>query len=276
MNQQKQKNKFRQGVFIVTYAKTEKGIRYLILKRKLHWIGWEFVKGGLKSKEKIESAIKREVKEETGQFPLNIQDYNFSGKYLYEETLPDRNSFAGQTFSLYSAEIKKEKIKLDEKEHSDYLWVSFDETIKKLTWSNQKESLKIVDEFLKKLSKFRSIKTSSGKLIIAGKDAKTNEELISQVGKEEDVLHTEKPGSPFVNIKSSTTNDQDRKEAAIFCAAKSQDWRDNKSDVGVHIFKGKEISKSKGMKTGTFSVKKKKTIKVKKEDIKKWSQRQSN
>ena len=122
----------------------------------------------------------------------------------------------------------------------------------------------------KKLVKFKEIKTSSGKLVLAGKNAKNNEELVAQVQPEEDVFHTAVPGSPFVNIKSSITNKQERLEAAIFCAAKSQDWRDNKSDVEVHWFKGKDLYKRKGMKIGTFGVKKKKIIKIKKKEIEKW------
>ena len=116
--------------------------------------------------------------------------------------------------------------------------------------------------------KFREFETSSGKKVLAGKNARDNEELIKQAEKNEIVLHTTKPGSPFVNIKGKA-NKKDIKEAAIFCAKYSQDWRDNKSDVIVHKFKGEDVYKRKGMKTGTFGVKKFKKIKikVKKKDI---------
>jgi len=117
--------------------------------------------------------------------------------------------------------------------------------------------------------RFRQMTTDSGKLVLAGKDAKSNEELIAQVEPNEDVFHTAKPGSPFVNIKGKS-NIRDRKEAAIFCAKHSQDWRDNKQDVVVHYFKGKDIYKNKLMKLGTFGIKKKKIIKIKKSDIEKW------
>ena len=117
--------------------------------------------------------------------------------------------------------------------------------------------------------KFRQITTKSETIILAGKDENSNEELVKQIEKDEEVFHTEKPGSPFVNIKGKAKK-EDVKIAAIFCAAKSQDWRDNKKDVLVHQFKGKDIFKIKGMKTGTFGVKKHKAIKVKKSDIEKW------
>lgn len=118
--------------------------------------------------------------------------------------------------------------------------------------------------------KFREFKTSSGKLVLAGKNAKNNEELIAQVQPDEDVFHTAKPGSPFVNIKDKNPSSDDIKETAIFCAAKSQDWRDNSSDVKVHLFKGKDISKRKEMKVGTYEVKNKKNILIKKSEIEKF------
>lgn len=260
--------KFRKSVFVVVYRKSEKGTRYLLLKRKLHWRGWEFPKGGIGKNEKVSETIEREIKEETGQIAENIQNHNFSGKYKYKPQPKDRE-FIGQTFSLYSAEIKNEKIKIDEKEHSDYLWLPYTDAWRKLTYRNQKKSLKIVNDFIGKISKFKNFRTSLGKLVLAGKNEKNNEELIAQIDPEELVFHTKKPGSPFVNLKDKTPNQEDIKESAIFCALKSQDWRDNRSDVIVNMFRGKDIYKTKDMKTGSFGVKNCQTIKIKKEDIEK-------
>ena len=292
-------DRYRKSVFIVVYRKTSNEIKYLLLKRKLHWRGWEFPKGGVNQGENFDEAVKRELKEETGQFPPNIQQHNSSGKYLYKKEFQDRGKIIGQTFSLYSAEIKNSEIVLDEREHSDYLWLPYSEAYKKLTYQNQKKCLEVVNNSLQNISKFRSFTTSSGKLVLSGKNAENNEELIKQAEPEELVFHTEKPGSPFVNIKnkspsprdiqggrenpqaddtaapsprddSSEPSGDDIKESAIFCASKSQDWRDNKSDVKVNLFKGKDISKRKGMKTGTFEVKNKKTILIKKKEIEKF------
>jgi predicted ribosome quality control (RQC) complex YloA/Tae2 family protein len=119
--------------------------------------------------------------------------------------------------------------------------------------------------------KFRKILTKKGTLVLSGKNAENNEELIQQVQPEEYVFHTELPGSPFVNIKGKAKLG-DKKTAAIFCAKHSQIWRDNKTDIIIHIFKGKDIYKEKEMKTGTFGIKSFKKIKVKKEEIEKWHQ----
>lgn len=117
--------------------------------------------------------------------------------------------------------------------------------------------------------KFRKFKTSSGKRVLGGKTAENNEALISQIKANEIVLHTAKPGSPFVNIKSAKATAKDIKEAAIFCAKYSQAWKKSKikKDILVHLFKGKDIYKNKAMKLGTFGVKKHKKMIVKKEEI---------
>ena len=49
--------------------------------------------------------------------------------------------------------------------------------------------------------KFREYFTSLGSLVLAGRNSKNNEEIVAQTEPEEIVLHTVKPGSPFVNIK---------------------------------------------------------------------------
>ena len=113
---------------------------------------------------------------------------------------------------------------------------------------------------------FRKFCVSSGKDVLCGKNAEQNEFLVEQSADNEAVLHTKAPGSPFCNIKGKATK-EDIKEAAIICAAYSKDWKKNKSDVEVHVFKGKDIFKEADMKTGTFLVKHVKSIKVKKNEI---------
>ena len=117
--------------------------------------------------------------------------------------------------------------------------------------------------------KFRQITSESGKKILAGKDAESNEALVEQARENEIVLHTAKPGSPFVNIKGKAGK-VDIKEAAIFCVKYSQTWKKatRKPDVEVHYFLGKNIFKDKNMKLGTFGVKNAKKIIIKKEEIK--------
>jgi len=122
---------------------------------------------------------------------------------------------------------------------------------------------------------FREMITDRETMIFGGKNSKNNEELIAQVEKNEEVFHTAEPGSPFVNIKGKARRG-DVRDAVVFCAAYSKDWKKNKKDVIVHRFKGKNVYKDSDMKTGTFGVKKFKKIKVKKKEIedflKKWGE----
>ncbi len=116
--------------------------------------------------------------------------------------------------------------------------------------------------------KFREFLLESGTKIILGKDAKSNEELVNRFkGKENTILHTSAPGSPFGVIEKKDPTSEEIHDSAIITARYSQDWRDNKSDVKVNVFTGKDVYKKKGMPTGTFGVKKSRTIIVKKKDI---------
>jgi hypothetical protein len=118
---------------------------------------------------------------------------------------------------------------------------------------------------------FRKFTTGSGIAVVAGKNAEMNEQIISQAGKNEYVLHTAAPGSPFCNIKadSKEVNKKDLKETAVFCAKYSQVWKKAKvkKDVEVHVFLGKDIFKLGAMKLGTFGVRKVKKIIARKQEI---------
>jgi len=132
----------------------------------------------------------------------------------------------------------------------------------------------MADKENKKMKKrprtFREIKLGSGKKILLGKNEDSNDELMKKFkGKENIILHTSAPGSPFGVIEDLKPTEEEIYESGIFVARYSQDWRDNKKDVKVSVFTGKDISKPIGAKPGTWIVKsrKTKTILIKKEDI---------
>ena len=143
------KQKYRNGIFIVTYRITEGKPEYLILKRKLHWNGWEFPKGGIKKFESDRRTVKRELLEETGLKPLKIISLKEKGKYNYTHKFLDRKNITGQTYSLFAAEVEKGKVKISTIEHSDYKWVDSKTAIKLLTWPNQRKCLRIANSYLK-------------------------------------------------------------------------------------------------------------------------------
>ncbi len=267
--------KYRKGVFFVVYSKTRTGkVEYLLLKRKLHWSGWEFPKGGIEKNEDQLGAVKRELKEEVGLTPLKIKKFNIKGKFKYRDKIEGREGIIGQTFeSLYAVEVKKSGVKVDGIEHSDYRWLNFSGALKKLTWKNQKESLKIANTWLEDIRKIkpREIILSSGASVFIGKSDLDNERLVNYfIDKENTILHTLSPGSPFGVINKINPSEKEIYISGAAVASYSQDWRDNQSDIFVQQFTGKDIRKNKRMKLGTFGVRKPKTIKVKKKDIQKF------
>jgi predicted ribosome quality control (RQC) complex YloA/Tae2 family protein len=117
----------------------------------------------------------------------------------------------------------------------------------------------------------------NGTNILLGKNSENNDELVGlYLGKKNTILHTAKPGSPFCVIDKLNPTKEEIKESAIICASKSQDWRDNKTDVIIHQFTGKNVDKKNGMKSGTWGLNKKpKLIKVKKRDIEEWMEKKA-
>lgn len=149
------KGKYRKAVFLVVYRRHNsflfgERIKYLLLKRHKHWVGWEFPKGGIETKESIEDAIKRELWEECGQEGFNLKKHNARGKYKYSKKIAARPGIIGQTYTLFSIEVKDKNVKIDKREHSGYLWASFEKCMAKLTHGNQRKSLTIVNDYLKK------------------------------------------------------------------------------------------------------------------------------
>ncbi len=104
----------------------------------------------------------------------------------------------------------------------------------------------------KSYEKYRWFITSSGKMVIGGKSAIQNEEIMNTVKKDSVVMHTSAPGSPFCIISNPTKDEIE--EVAIFTACFGQEWKRGKKKTSVDIFRGNQVSKKKDMKTGTFGV----------------------
>jgi len=105
--------------------------------------------------------------------------------------------------------------------------------------------------------RYRWFITSTGAIVIGGKSAEQNEEVISkETLKTEIVMHTKMPGSPFSVIKADANqlNARDLEETAIFTACFSRAWRENKKTAKIDIFKSTQIFKDKHDKKGTFRV----------------------
>ena len=94
--------------------------------------------------------------------------------------------------------------------------------------------------------KFRSFVSSDGCLVVAGKDAVTNEVLIKKYTEPNDIVfHADIVGAPFVVIKTNgkTPSQQCLSETAEFAAAFSRAWREGFASVDVYWIKPEQLSK---------------------------------
>ena len=135
--------KYRKGAFCVAYSL--KPLRYLLLHRKLHWKGWEFPKGGKLAIEKIENTARRELREETGLDAVRIRRFPVKGSFIYDKKTQAEWKAKGFSYVLFSAEIKKGKVKLSKREHDGYKWCTYSQALKLLSWPERKKCIKIVN-----------------------------------------------------------------------------------------------------------------------------------
>jgi 8-oxo-dGTP pyrophosphatase MutT (NUDIX family) len=139
---------YRKGVTLIVYLKERGKLYYLVVKRKLRWIGYGLVKGGKKKGEDYLDCAKRELREETGLKNAKIIDLKIIHKFEY----PKRHQkvFRKQGFNskCYAVLANGKKIKLNY-EHSAYKWLKYSEALKILTFKDSKELLKRVDKKIK-------------------------------------------------------------------------------------------------------------------------------
>lgn len=120
---------------------------------------WEFAKGHIEDKENEEETIKREVKEEAGLDDIKIIPgfkkyikYFFRKSYGLEGEARKKAPWVFKLVVFYLAQTQTKEIKISE-EHDDFIWLSFEEAFKKLTYKNAKEILKKANDFITEFTK---------------------------------------------------------------------------------------------------------------------------
>lgn len=94
--------------------------------------------------------------------------------------------------------------------------------------------------------KFRWFVSSDGFLVVAGKDAVTNEVLIKKYTDTKDIVfHADIIGAPFVVVKKKEQEPGEEclREAGEFAAAFSRGWREGFASVDVYWVKPEQLSK---------------------------------
>lgn len=111
----------------------------------------------------------------------------------------------------------------------------------------------------KDYQKYKWFFTSSAKLVVGGKSAKQNDELLKKIKSfdhEVIVMHTSAPGSPFTIIldKPENVSKKDLEEMAIFTGCFSREWKAGKKKAVVDIFRASQLYKNSSMKEGTWGL----------------------
>jgi predicted ribosome quality control (RQC) complex YloA/Tae2 family protein len=131
--------------------------------------------------------------------------------------------------------------------------VEVEAKIKKAETLEHVKPAEAVEELVKRkikrkewFEKFRWFVSSDGFLVVAGKDAVSNEVLIKKYASADDIVfHADIVGAPFVVVKTEgkEPSEQCLREAGEFAAAFSRGWREGFASVDVYWVKPDQLSK---------------------------------
>ena len=105
---------------------------------------WDFVKGKIEQNETSHETALRETKEETGITNIEFVD-GFEESVEYDFRFKKEDIHKKVIFFL--AKTNEKNIKLSH-EHNDYLWLGYDDALKKITFKNAKNVLSKANKFL--------------------------------------------------------------------------------------------------------------------------------
>lgn len=107
---------------------------------------WDFPKGHIEKGEKLEDTVRREVKEETGIGEIEIvPEFKETIKYFFKAD----GGIIFKTVVFLLAKTKEKEVKISD-EHMGFKWLSFEESLKEVSYKNAKDILKKAKAFLEK------------------------------------------------------------------------------------------------------------------------------
>ena len=109
---------------------------------------WDFVKGKIEQNETSHETALRETREETGITHIEFID-GFEESVEYDFRFKKENIHKKVIFFL--AKTSEKNIKLSH-EHNDYIWLEYNDALKKTTFENAKNVLTKANEFLSSTS----------------------------------------------------------------------------------------------------------------------------
>ena len=105
---------------------------------------WDFIKGKIEQNETPRETAIRETKEETEITNIEFVD-GFEESVEYDFRF--KNEVIHKKVIFFLAKTAEEKISLSH-EHNDYLWLEYNDALKKTTFENAKNVLTKANEFL--------------------------------------------------------------------------------------------------------------------------------
>ena len=143
--------KFKKGVLGIPYQYRHYKLCYLLFHKKRLPPGWEFPKGGLNGKTKGQ-AIKEELKEEANiriskPKPLIYRGEHYNYEYYFYEESGD---LIRRLMYVYYVHVNKsEEIRVDDREHDYFGWMTRKRALDFLRHKNMVKSLIITERVIK-------------------------------------------------------------------------------------------------------------------------------
>ena len=239
----KKEKHYKYGDLIYSHFKPLENLLNVILAAKSKGYSWDQINDKLEQakQENLEGAeFFKKVIPSTKQLIININNDDI---YL------DLNKSLGENANLIYSKGKKADKKLKGTKPA------IEKTKEKIENLNlKKETMELQIDFLIKkpkkkwYEKFRWFESSDGFLIIAGRDASSNEVIFKKYLDSNDlVFHTDFPGSPLTVIKNPEEQvipEKTIQEAADFTASFSRAWKETWGVVDVFYVNPDQVSKS--------------------------------
>ncbi len=105
---------------------------------------WDFIKGKIEQNETPQETALRETREETGISNIEFID-GFEESVAYDFRFKNEDIHKKVVFFL--AKTSEKNVRLSH-EHNDYLWLEYDDALKKTTFENARNVLSKANEFL--------------------------------------------------------------------------------------------------------------------------------
>ena len=122
----------------VIFSETPDGMIFLLLNYPSGH--WDFVKGNIEEGETLRQTVVREIMEETGIFDVEfVNGFEDKIEYHYQRD----GNMVHKEVVFFLAKTKTTDVKISH-EHLGFVWLSFNDALKKLTYKNAQNILKKV------------------------------------------------------------------------------------------------------------------------------------